>query len=186
MNKAVKWFLFSLLILAVLAFTGFQIMKFKTKQHSPEQTIAFNENGYNIEVTYSRPFKKGRALFGSLVPYNEVWRTGANEPTAFNTSTDLYIQGQKLPAGDYTLWTIPGPREWQIIFNSGHPGWGVGWDSKASRDPKLDVVTATTMVQRNFMVLEQFTINIEGNPAVLQLGWDFIRADVPLLMDKNQ
>lgn len=185
MSKGLKWSLISILLLVIIAFAGFQIMKYRTKQHSPQQTIVYTQDGYDIEITYSRPFKKGRELFGSLVPYNEVWRTGANEATTFNTKTDLYIQGQLLPAGNYTLWTIPNPVEWQIIFNSGHPGWGVGFNSKASRDPKLDVVTATARNGRNFMVLEQFTIDIQGNPAELQLGWDFIRVDVPLLLEKN-
>ncbi len=180
MNKYLKWFLISIVILVGIAFIGFQVVISQTKKHSPEQTISYTDNGYAIELTYSRPFKKEREIFGGLVPYGEVWRTGANEATTFNTKTDLLIQGQKLPAGEYTLWTIPNPTEWQVIFNSGHPGWGVSWDEKASRDPDLDVVKASVKPQRNFMVHEQFTIELDGDPARLKLAWDFTRVDVEL------
>jgi|SRR5690606_31391265 len=180
MNKFFKWFLIGIVILIVVAFTSFQVMKFQTKKHSPEETITATENGYDVEITYSRPFKKGRDIFGSLVPYGEVWRTGANEATTFNTATDLLIQGQKLPAGKYTLWTLPNPIEWKIFFNSGHPGWGVNWDQQAARDPDLDVVTVSVRPMRNFMVYEQFTMELERDPLNLMMAWDFVRVDLTL------
>ncbi|NEN23712.1 DUF2911 domain-containing protein [Cryomorpha ignava] len=180
MNKFFKWFLIGIVILFVVAFGSLQVMKFQTKKHSPEETITYTDNGYDVEITFSRPFKKGRDIFGGLVPYGQVWRTGANEPTTFVTATDLVIQGQKLPAGKYTLWTIPKPTEWEIIFNSGHPGWGVDWDEKAARQPELDVVTATVRPMRNFMVYEQLTIEFERDPLNLMLAWDFTRVDLTL------
>lgn len=185
MNTFVKWFLIGIVILIAVAYGSFQLMKFQTKKLSPEETISYTENGYDVEITYSRPFKKGRDIFGGLVPYGEVWRTGANEATTFNTATDLVIQGQKLPAGKYTLWTVPNPKGWEIIFNSGHPAWGVNWDEKASRKPELDVVTATVRPMRNFMVYEQFTIELERDPLNLMMAWDFTRVDLPINKANN-
>jgi len=180
MKKFLKWFFIVLGVLVLVAIVGFQIMKYNTKQHSPEDRVTFNSNGVKMEVVYSRPFKKDREVFGELVPYDEVWRTGANEATIFSTDADLIIQGQELPAGDYTLWTIPGAKEWQVIFNEGEYGWGVNWDGTATRDPALDVVNARVKPQRSVKVLEQFTIDFMEEPLMMRLGWDVIRVDVPI------
>lgn len=180
MKKVLKWIAIILGSLIVLGYAGFEFMKYNTKKHSPQDTVVFQENGYDIQIEYSRPYKKGREIFGGLVPYGEVWRTGANEATQFITKTDLVVDGQPLPAGTYTLWTIPGPKEWQVIFNKGEYGWGVNFDAVASRDPSLDVVVTTVQKLRNFKVLEQFTIEMQGDPAMLMIGWDYTRADVIL------
>lgn len=184
MAKIFKWIVIVLIVLGILAFGIFQFMIYQTKQHSPQETIEYKQDGYAIEVTYSRPFKKQRVIFGGLVPYGQVWRTGANEPTTFSSETDLYIAGQVLPSGKYTLWTIPNSTKWEVIFNSGHPGWGIDFNGESSRDPKLDVVNVTARAQRNFMVLEQFTIEIDQQPPHLSLGWDFTRVDIPLKLKR--
>jgi len=178
--RFLKWFALIILILLGLGVIGFQLMKHNTKKHSPETTLNYQENGMDIEIVYSRPFKKGRPIFGGLVPYGKVWRTGANEATTFKTETDLLVAGKKLPKGEYTLWTIPGATEWEVIFNEGNYGWGVNMQELAARDPELDVVNVTAPVQRNFKVLEQFTIDIIQDNPVLTLGWDFTRVDIPL------
>ena len=180
MNKTFKWFLIGFGIILIVGIGSFQIMKHQTKKHSPEQTVSFKESGYDIKINYCRPFKKDREIFGGLVPFGEVWRTGANEPTSFRTATDLRIQGQTLPAGEYTMWTIPNDGEWQIIFNSGHPGWGVGLDEKASREPDLDIVNASVKTENNPEIIEQFTIDLIGNPPHLVLAWDDIQTDLAL------
>ena len=187
MNKVLKWILISVTSILLLGFLGVQILIHQTKKHSPQETLIYQQDGYDIRVEYSRPYKKDRDIFGGLVPYGEVWRTGANDATQFITQTDLLIDGEVLPAGTYTLWTIPGSEEWDIIFNKGEYGWGVsGMDGKASRDPELDIIQTTVKKLRNFKVLEQFTIDIQPNteiaeaPAVLMIGWDFTRADVVL------
>ena len=122
MNKAVKIILWILGILVGILLIFFLLVgpmiKKGTKKHSPEVTEIYEKDGLNIEIFYSSPAKKDREIFGALVPYNEVWRTGANEATTFTTNKDLLIDGQTLPAGEYTLWTIPGEKSWQIIFNS--------------------------------------------------------------------
>ncbi|MFT6997228.1 MAG: hypothetical protein ACJAQ4_000978 [Cryomorphaceae bacterium] len=178
--RFLKWFAIVVLVLMGLGIIGFQILKHNTKKQSPETTMNYEEGGMNIEVVYSRPFKKDREIFGGLVPYGEVWRTGANEATTFKTETDLIIAGKSLPKGEYTLWTIPNASNWEVIFNNGDYGWGVNLKSVASRDPEFDVLNITVPVQRNFKVLEQFTIEIERTPPALLFSWDFTRVDVPL------
>lgn len=179
--KILKWIAIVFLILIGLSVIGFQVMKHNTKKHSPETTFKYQDGGMDIDIVYSRPFKKDREIFGELVPFGEVWRTGANEATTFHTTTDLIINGEAtLPKGEYTLWTIPSASQWQVIFNNGEYGWGVNMSAEAARDPKFDVVDVTVKVQRTFKVMEQFTIEIEGSDPVLRFSWDVTRVDVPL------
>lgn len=90
-------------------------------------------DGVKITINYGSPAVKGRQIWGMLVPYNEVWRTGANEATNIEFSKDVLIEGQELKAGKYGLFTIPGESEWTIIFNSVWDQWGA-YDYDASKD----------------------------------------------------
>lgn len=180
MNKYLKWTLISIAGLAVLLFVAFKVLQSQTKKHSPEQTVTFAQADTEISVFYNRPFKKERVVFGELVPYGEVWRTGANEATTFTTNKDLRFGNQTLPAGAYTLWTIPGPEEWTIIFNNKQYGWGVGFDGKASRDPEADVLQVKAPVTPLNQTVEQFTISFdEGMEKALVLAWDRTRVRAP-------
>lgn len=183
MKKFLKWFGIIVVALVILGAAAFQVMKHNTKKNSPETVTKFQDKGYDIEVVYSAPFKKNRTVFGELVPYGKVWRTGANEATTFTTRTDLMVDGQALPKGEYTLWTIPNERTWEVIFNSGKYGWGMEMNGESPRKSELDVVKVTAPVQRNFKVAEQFYIDIDGDPVLLKIGWDSIRIDVPLIMN---
>ena len=89
-----------------------------TKSFSPEEEVTFESRDLKIKVIYNRPNKKGRVIFGGLVPYDEVWRTGANEATTFSSNLPIKIQGKILDAGKYSLWTIPRENQWSIIFNT--------------------------------------------------------------------
>src|SRR5688572_13451014 len=111
-------------IVALLAVIGY-MDTVKTKSFSPEGEAVFTKEDLMVKVFYNRPYKKGREIFGSLVPYDKVWRTGANEATTFETSRDLTIEGKTLKAGKYSLWTIPRPDSWTIIFNSEYGQWGI-------------------------------------------------------------
>ncbi|MDD5565227.1 MAG: DUF2911 domain-containing protein, partial [Thermoanaerobaculaceae bacterium] len=91
---------------------------------SPQATISQTVGLTNVTITYCRPGVKGRAIWGGLVPYDQVWRTGANEATTITFADDVTIDGTKLPAGTYGLFTIPGKDEWTIIFNKGAKQWG--------------------------------------------------------------
>lgn len=94
------------------------------KRPSPADSTQFKAGTANIKIKYSAPSVKGRVIWGNLVPYGEVWRTGANEATVFETDQDLKIEGKSLPKGRYALFTIPGKDEWVIIFNKTADQWG--------------------------------------------------------------
>jgi DUF2911 family protein len=91
---------------------------------SPKQVLTQTVGLTDITIKYSRPGVKGRAIWGSLVPYGQVWRTGANEATTITFSTDVTVGGKQLPAGTYSLHTIPGKDSWQIVLNSDANLWG--------------------------------------------------------------
>ena len=130
------------IIIAVFAVIigGILLWLYSTKALSPEDISVFSEDSLKMEVVYNRPYKKGREIFGELVPYGEVWRTGANEATIFSTNKDILVDGSPLPSGTYTLWTIPNPDTWKVIFNSKMYPWGINLEKKASRDPNFDVL----------------------------------------------
>ncbi len=178
--RILKWFLIIVFGLIAVLFLLYRFYLLpQTKKASPEDTVIFNRGDLKIEVFYNRPSAKGREIFGDLVPYDETWRTGANEATTFETNQSLTIDGQELPAGKYTLWTVPRPNEWEVIFNNKMYGWGVGFDGKASRDPKHDQLNVTVPTQRTDNPVEMFTIAVEEGPA-LQLAWDDTRVVVPM------
>ena len=156
-------------------------MKKQTKQFSPEEEVVFNEKDLTVKVFYNRPSKKGREIFGQLVPYDKVWRTGANEATTFETNKDLKIENQTLKKGKYTLWTVPGKESWQIIFNSEFGQWGVNSSGEANRDPKNDALTVDIRPVWKDSEIEQFTISFErvGEDAEMVLLWDKTIVAVP-------
>lgn len=179
--KIVKWILISLAAIALVLFLAFQWMKSNTKKMSPEGNVSYQHEQYDISIFYNRPSVKGRTIFGDLVPYGKVWRTGANEATTFTTKTDLEIGGQTLPAGTYSLWTIPGETEWQFIWNSNIPGWGVNWEAEASREAEYDVLTTTVYKETTPNIIETFTISLVQSEGVeMQLAWENVLARVPM------
>lgn len=182
MNKAVKIILWivGILIALVLIFmlVVSPMMKKNTKKHSPEQNITFTQEDLQIDLFYSSPAKKGRVIFGELVPYDEVWRTGANEATTFTTNKDLLIDGKILPVGKYSLWTIPDKENWQIIFNDKMYSWGVSWqDSKAMREAEYDKLVAIATVSESITAQENFAISMvetDAGSIVLLFSWDTV------------
>ena len=186
-KKILLWVFGSLTALMLLMmFVVWPILKTNTKKISPEQNITYSQGDLELHAFYSSPSKKGRTIFGELVPYNEVWRTGANEATTFTTNKDLLIDGKELPKGTYTLWTIPGETSWQVIFNSEMYGWGVKFtDQTASRDPKYDKVVATVSSSKSLTITENFTISFSGvgENNLMILAWDTIV--VPVLLQEK-
>jgi len=179
MKKFIAWTALILGILTLLFYLVFvPILKSSTKKHSPEETVTYIKNNNNIEVFYCRPYKKGREIFGGLIPLDEVWRTGANEATTFETKNDLSFNGETLPKGKYTLWTKPGLSSWQVIFNSELYGWGVSFGGVPTRKPESDVLKITVPVQQ-VPEVEQFTISFEENPQAMTLSWDQTKVSVP-------
>ncbi len=179
MKKLIAWTALILGILTLLFFFVFvPIMKSNTKKHSPEETVSYTKKGNDIEVFYCRPYKKGREIFGGLIPLDEVWRTGANEATTFETQKDLNFNGEILPKGKYTLWTKPGLSSWQVIFNSELYDWGVSFGGVSSRKAEYDVLKVTVPVEQ-VPEVEQFTISFEENPQAMTFAWDQTKISVP-------
>lgn len=183
--KILKWVLIVLAALALLFyFVGMPYLREQTKKHSPEKTATYLKEGLNLKVKYSSPFKKGRNIFGDLVPFDVVWRTGANEPTTFTTETDLTIMNKKLPSGTYSLWTKPGRENWGIYFNKEIPDWGVTISSggrETTRNPENDILEVQVPVMALDNVEESFTVDFEDGPDLyLILKWDKTMVRIPI------
>lgn len=153
---------------------------------SPNATVAQTIGVTRVEVVYSRPHVKGptrkeeRVIWGALVPYDKVWRTGANNVTKFTADGDITVEGQKLEAGSYGLFTIPGKEEWTVIFNKQSTG---GPDYSAEKD----VLRVKVKPQATEMH-ELFTIGfpqVTSNSAVLALRWEKLSVFVNLGADTN-
>lgn len=172
-----------LLAFVIMALIGFRSY---TKSFSPQEEVSLENEDLEINIRYSRPYKRERIIFGRLVPYNEVWRTGANEATTFSTNSNLLIKGKMLPAGQYTLWTIPGEERWQIIWNKETGQWGVDLNQKANRDPALDQLIVEAPVIPSSISFEQFTIDIKSvaDDIHMILMWDETMIVVPMTIIK--
>ena len=126
-----------------------------------------------VKVVYGRPLKKGREIFGSLVPFGKVWRTGANEATEIKFFKDVKFGGKDVKAGTYSLFTISGEKEWVIILNSDLDVWG-----DYSYKEGSDVIRTTVPVSNDGKSLEAFSIAF--NDSNLVLGWDKTRVEIPI------
>lgn len=140
------------------------------------QTIGYTE----ISVEYSRPSVHGRKIWGDLVPYNKVWRTGANEATVIQFTTDVSINGNKIPAGRYSLFTIPNEKEWTIIFNKVDKQWGA-FNYKEDQDLIRFNVTPT---QNEFVEsLIYYFSDITSNSVLLNIAWEKIKVSFKIEVD---
>lgn len=132
------------------------------------QTVGFTD----IIVSYSRPGVKGREIWGKLVPYGKVWRAGADEATKITFSTDVTIEGKKLAAGTYSLFAIPGEKEWTIIFNKVADQWGAFEYNEAEDALRIKVKPLTN---KFYEWLSYSFLKKSENSAVLELEWDKLR-----------
>lgn len=180
MKKGLKITGIVVVVLVALGYGAYTFMISQTKKASPEEIVNYTEGNASLEVFYNRPSKKGREIFGKLVPYGVTWRTGANEATTFDTNTDLVINGKTLPKGKYTLWTVPNADRWEVVFNNDMYGWGVN-SGGAARDPEKDAMIVTVPVTSLNSPVELFTISFieNANGPSLQLAWDTTAVSVP-------
>jgi len=151
----------------------------KKKPLSPPATTEAKIGGRNITVKYSAPSKRGRVIMGQLVPYNQIWRTGANSATTLTTDGDLMLGSLHVPAGSYTLYTIPGEKDWTLIVNKQTGQWGTEYD--AAQD--LGRVKMTAKPLKN--TVETFMIGLNPSGAksgVLSLTWENTTATVPVVV----
>ena len=183
MNRFLKRLLIFLFIITLGLFLySVFVENIFEKRLSPKDTVVFKLNDLKLEVFYNRPYKKGREIFGGLVPLNQVWRTGANEATTFETNKNLEIQGMPLQAGKYTLWTVPKDSIWTVIFNSKQYSWGVDTEMKPMWDPNYDVLDLEVPVHKLNKTVEQFTIAFDNSidDLSLTMAWDDVKIAVPL------
>ena len=149
---------------------------------SPPGTATFTfSDGKTITINYSRPSMRGRKIFGELVPYGQVWRTGANAATTLKTDANLTIGGASVPAGTYTLYTIPTEKKWTLIINKETGQWGTKYDEKQ------DFARVEMKTSKNASPTEQFTISFDqtnANAAVLKLDWADTTAKVDVAVKK--
>ncbi len=173
--------LLSIIALGLFLYSAFVENIFESRL-SPKDTVEFKLNDLKMKVFYNRPYKKGRDIFGGLVPYNQVWRTGANEATTFETNQPLEVNGLALPAGKYTLWTVPKDSTWSVMFNSKQYSWGVNAEMKPMWDPNYDVLNVEVPTQKLDHTVEQFTIAFDNSTDNLSLtmAWDDVKVAVPL------
>ena len=166
----------------ILLIASFLFWRYSTKAYSPEDISTYSDGAFKMEVVYNRPYKKDRDIFGKLVPYDEVWRTGANEATTFTTYSDIYVDGSLLNEGTYTLWTIPMENSWKVIFNSKMYPWGINLEKKAYREEEFDVLVVEVPTRKLKESLEQFSIYFEkANELVLfNLAWDKTKVTLPI------
>ncbi|MFZ1137388.1 MAG: DUF2911 domain-containing protein [Candidatus Korobacteraceae bacterium] len=132
-------------------------------------------DGKTVTITYSRPSMRGRKIFGGLVPYGQVWRTGANAATSLKTDVNLTIGGASVPAGSYTLYSIPNENGWKLIINKQTGQWGTDYEEKD------DLARVVMKVANNASPTEQFTISLDksgASGATLKLGWAGTTASV--------
>jgi hypothetical protein len=142
----------------------------KTPATSPKSTISQGVGLSNVSIEYSRPAVKGRKVFGDLVPFGKVWRTGANQITKIKINDDMTVNGQKLAAGSYGLYTIPTGKEWIIIFNKDDKQWGA-----YNYKQELDVLRLQVPVEKLSNSVEYFTIDFADfttNATNVRLSWE--------------
>jgi hypothetical protein len=161
------------LVLLTMTALAQQPQEDKSKRPSPPGTAEVTLKGKKITIDYSRPFLKGRHVGQELAPYGKVWRTGANEATTLTTEIGLDIGGVKVPAGKYTLWTVPSEGTWKLIINKQTGQWGTNYDE--SQDlARVDMQKASLP-----QPVEQFTISFDkksDTSANLNLDWENTRA----------
>lgn len=133
--------------------------------------------GKTIKTDYSSPRMKGRKIYGGLVPYGEVWRTGANEATTFITSADVTVGGTSVPAGSYTIFTVPNADSWKLIINKKTGEWGIPYKYQSDELARVDM-----NVSKLPSPVEDFTISYEktGNGCTMHIDWETTRASVAI------
>ena len=154
---------FYLLFMALMTITFVNAQN--NKPASPAAVATGKINGATINITYSSPSVKGRVVWGDLVPYNKVWRAGANEATTFETDKEITIEGKKLPAGKYSFFVIPNEKECVLIFNKQAKQWG----SFSYKDTE-DQLRVTVKQQVADTSAESLVYNINKNTIVL--SWE--------------
>jgi len=169
----------ALVMLFAILSTKTQAQGFTAKDKIPHDISYYRETRATpplVKVLYGRPSKNNQEIFGNLVPYDKIWRTGHNEATEIKFYKDVKFGDTKVPAGTYVLLSIPGKKEWQLILSSNLDVWGA-----FQYDPTFDVAKVTVPVSKA-EILETFSISFKkkSNAVEMLLGWGATRIKVPL------
>jgi hypothetical protein len=168
----------AILFVAAAALTVHARNQDKSKRPSPPATAKCDlPGGKSITVNYSSPRAKGRKIFGGLVPYGEPWRTGANEATTFVTTADLMVGGKHVPAGSYTIFTIPNKDKWTLIVSKKTGEWGIPYPGA-----DMDLVRADMNASSTSAPVDEFTIAFDkgDKDCTLRLEWESTRATIAI------
>jgi hypothetical protein len=174
MNKGLY---LSICMLIITGFYGKTLAQEALKPRpSPMYMSTMKHDDIYIKITYGRPHKKGRDIFGGLVPYGEVWRTGANEATELTATGDIYLAGNLVKAGTYSIYTVPEKNQWTIILNDALGQWGA-----YEYDPEHDVLRFDVPVEKMEVMYEPFTIEFnQDHSDTLLMMWDHTRVSIPI------
>ncbi len=157
---------------------------FEVPPTNPKAVVQQKLAATDIDVVYSRPSVKGRTIFGELVPYDEVWRTGSDASTKISFSTPVMINGQPLDSGTYELFTIPGLSNWTVIFQTNNSQWG-----SYSYNQSNDVMRTKVKPEIQGDITESFTIgfeNVTANDLTLAISWEDVKVPVPISVDLKE
>jgi len=170
-----------ILLVTMMCFVFMAEAQIKTPQPSPSSTVMQTVGLTDITVEYSRPSMKGRTIFGDLVPYDQVWRTGANASTDVTFSAPVKFGGQEVAAGTYALYSMPGKKEWKMMLYKNADLWGA--PQKFEDSLVVATAKATPVYMPDEAVTETFNIGFEGlhnNGADLYLLWENVYVSVPI------
>jgi len=167
-------------VLATLTLAGIVLLaqQDKTSRPSPPAKAECKlQGGKAITIDYSSPRAKGRKIFGALVPYGQVWRAGANEATAFVVGSDVTVGGKAVPAGSYTLFTIPAEDKWTLVISKKTGEWGTAYPG-----PDNDLARIDMKVSKLASPVENFTIALDqaGTSCTLKMEWETTQASVDI------
>lgn len=177
MRKAFAILAVGCLSLGLMAALGSAQGDKSSRPSPPAKATCALADGKTITVDYSSPRAKGRKVFGGLVPFGEVWRAGANEATTFVTATDVMVGGNHVPAGNYTLFTIPNKDKWTLIISKKTGEWGTDYAGPGEDLARIDMKVSATSAP-----VENFTIGFDkaGTGCALRMEWETTRATVEI------
>ena len=164
--------------LLTIAFTTAALAQMGGGKPSPAASAACDlGGGKTVKTNYSSPRMKGRKIYGDLVPFGEVWRTGANEATTFVASADVTVGGKAIPAGSYTIFTLPTADKWTLIINKKTGEWGIPYKYESDELARVDM-----KVSKLPSPVENFTIAYDKSAGgcTLRMDWETTRASVDI------
>lgn len=170
-------FAFAVLIVLTFSLMAFAQQDKNARPSPPAQAQCKFPDGKTITVDYSSPRAKGRKIFGGLVPYGEIWRTGANDATTLVTTADVTVGGKDVPGGKYTIFTVPAQDKWTLIINKHTGEWGIPYKYQSE-----ELARVPMQVSKTSAPVENFTIsfNQSGGDCALQMSWENAQASVEI------